>query len=172
MLEFPRFVQQLVHRERPMPAAHEWDRAERAPVVASLAHLEVAHVREFARIDSHARVRHARIAQYATALEFGDETIHLGRAEEEVDLGKVIEELLFVALDHAADGDDRLTGAVLLEATGFDQRIDGLFLRRIDEPAGIDDDDLGGRKIADVLSAASHEAREIALAVDGVLVAA
>src|SRR5687768_2293422 len=83
----------------------------------------------------------------------------------------MLEQLLLVPLHHAPDGDDRLAGAVLLETAGLNQRIDRLLLRRINEAAGVDDDDLGGPQIADVLGTAPDEAREVALAVDGILVA-
>ena len=77
-----------------------------------------------------------------------------------------------MALHHAPDGDDGLARAVFLQPAGLDQRVDGLFLGRVDEAAGVDDDDLGVGEIGDRLGASSDEAREIPLAVDGVLVAA
>ena len=48
-LEQLRFAHDLVERERAMLAAHERDRAERAAVVAPLAHLQVADVRQCRR---------------------------------------------------------------------------------------------------------------------------
>ena len=77
-----------------------------------------------------------------------------------------------MALDHASNGHDCLTGAILLESSGLDERVDGLFLRGVDEAARIHDDDLGGGEVADGLGAAADQAREVALAVDSVLVAA
>ena len=46
------------------------------------------------------------IAEKATLAQLADQLLHLGRAEEDVDLGQRIGELVLVALDHAADRDD------------------------------------------------------------------
>ena len=60
----------------------------------------------------------------------------------------------------------------VLQTAGLDHRVDRLLLGRVDEAAGVDDDDLGVARSLTVLGAASDELREVALAVDGVLVAA
>jgi hypothetical protein len=165
-------VHQLIEREGAMAAAHERDRAERAPVIAPLTDLEIANVRKVAGIEPHARVFHRRIAKHAAALELGHEAIHFRGAEKQVDFRQMLEQLLLVALDHTADGDDGLTRAILLEAAGLDQCVDRLLLGGINEAARVDDDDLSGREVTDGLGAASDQSREVALAVDGILVAA
>ena len=71
-----------------------------------------------------------------------------------------------------ADGDYRLAAALRLESRGLDHRVDRLFLRGIDEPAGVDDDHFRVGEIRGVFRGKIRELREVALAVDGVLVAA
>lgn len=129
-------------------------------------------MRQIAGVHANAGVGYGGVAEYAATLELGNQLVHLGGAEEEIDLGEMIEELLLVTLDHAPDGHHGLTRPVFLETSRLDQRIDGLFLRGIDEAAGIDDDDLRRREVADGLGAPSDEARKVALAIDSVLVAA
>ena len=105
-------------------------------------------------------------------LELGNEPVDFRRAEEEVDFGQRVDQLVLVALHHAADADDRLAAPVFLEPPGFDERVDRLLLRGVDEAARVDDDDVGVRHVRRVLGAAVGELRDVALAVDGVLVAA
>ena len=173
-LEQLRLAHDFVERERAVLAAHERDRAERAAVVAAFADLEVAHVRQVARVEAHARMRDERRLgiEHAAREQLGNEAVHLGRAEEEVDLGELARELGLVALDHASNGDDRLARAVGLAAPGVDDRVDRLLLRRVDEAAGVDDDHVGVIELGRELTAVIREQREIALAVDRVLVAA
>jgi hypothetical protein len=77
-----------------------------------------------------------------------------------------------VPLHHAPDGDERAAGAGRLQPAGFHDGVDGLALRRVDEAAGVDDDDLGVLEVRRVLDAAVDETRQVALGVDRVLVAA
>ena len=104
-------------------------------------------------------------------LELRNEAIHLGRAEEEVDLGQRVDQLVLVALHHAADADDRLAASLFLETAGFDERVDRFLLGGVDEAARVHDDDVGVGHVARVLGAAIGELRDVALAIDGVLVA-
>lgn len=60
-------------------------------------------------------------------------------AEHAVGLGKRLGELLAVALGHAADGDDGLGLAVILEIVGFQQGVYGVLFGGFDEAAGVDD---------------------------------
>ncbi len=155
-----------------MLAAHERDGAERASVIASFADLEIAHVWELAGIHPNAGVLHPRSADQAPRLERRNELAHLGRAEEEVHLGKLRLELRLVALDHAPHGHHCLTTTVGLASSRLDERLDRLLLRRVDEPARVDDDDVGVIERRRELGAVAEELREVALAVDGILVAA
>jgi hypothetical protein len=105
-------------------------------------------------------------------LELGKEAVDLGAAEEEVHLGEGVGELALVPLHHAADGDDGAALARFLVASRFDNRVDRLLLRRVDEAAGVDEDDVGVGQVGGVRRAAVGQLGEVALGVDGVLVAA
>ena len=142
-------------------------------MIAAFADLHVADVRQVAGVESHSGVQLlARLAQQSALVELRNEPLHLGGAEEEIDLGERVDQLLLVALDHAADGDDRLAAALRLESRGLDHRVDRLLLGGVDEAAGVDDDHFGVGEIRGVLGGIVGELREIPLAVDGVLVAA
>jgi hypothetical protein len=77
-----------------------------------------------------------------------------------------------MALHHAAHCDDRAAASLVLEPSRLDQGVDRLLLRRIDESAGVDDDHVGLGRLGRRHAAAISQLRQIALAVDGVLVAA
>src|ERR1041385_3981315 len=104
-----------------MLAAHEWNRAERAAVIAAFADLEVAHVRQSAGEHSHAGVhrRHIVGRQESALLELWNESIHFRRTEEEIDLGQRVDQLVLVPLDHTPDANDRFAASVFLEPTRF-----------------------------------------------------
>ena len=112
------------------------------------------------------------VVDQATVVQLGNQAVDLRRAEEEVDLGKGVRELLLVPLDHAPYADDGAAGARLLQTPRFDECVDGLLLRRVDESAGIDDDDVGRAEIGGEFRPAIRELRDVALAIDGVFVAA
>ena len=155
-----------------MLSAHQRNRAERAAVVASLADLEVAHGRRVAGIHAHPWMRCDGLADESLLAQSRHELVHLRRAEEEVDFGEHVGELVTMPLDHAPDGHHRGGGSIDLHASGFHDGVDRLALGRIDEAAGVHDDQLGGRGIGHQLGAVIDQLREIALRVDGVLVAA
>ena len=93
-------------------------------------------------------------------------------AEKEIDLGQRLDQLVLVALHHAADATTAWQRPVVLQPSRLDDRVDRLLLRRVDEAARVDDDHLGLGEVVGVLGAAIGELREVALGVDGVLVAA
>lgn len=73
--------------------------------------------------------------------------------EYRVGLGQRVGEFLAVALGHAADGDDGLRAAVTLEVVGLQEGVDGVLLGGFDEPAGVDDGDVGVGGVVDQLPA-------------------
>jgi hypothetical protein len=77
-----------------------------------------------------------------------------------------------VALDHASDGDDGLTLSVFLAVAGFDYRVDRFLLRRVDEAAGVHENDIGVVCVGGETRAAILELSDIPLRIDRVLVAA
>ena len=143
-------------------------------MIAAFADLEISNVRQLAGEAANARMRDGQVdaVEQAPLFQLGHETPHLGRAEEQVDFGQRVEQLRLVSLDHAADGDDRLAVAGALPGTGFDNRVDRLLLGRVDEPAGVDEDDVGVIGIGGIRGAAILEIGDVPLGVDGVLVAA
>ena len=175
-LEQLRLAHDVVERERAVLAAHQRDGAEGAAVVAALADLEVAHVRRVARVLAHAGMRVDRIADAARArASSGTSRSRLGRAEEEVHLGQRVLQLGLVALDHAAHRDHRAgTRRSSLQPAGLDDRVDRLLLGRVDEAAGVDEDRRRRREASSTVLArrGRRSSREVALGVDGVLVAA
>ncbi len=74
-----------------------------------------------------------------------EDGFELAGADDGVDLGDVLADLVAVALDEAA-GDDELLGAAavgLLVLDHLEDGVDGLLLGGVDEAAGVDDEDLG-----------------------------
>src|ERR1700681_2709725 len=91
-LEHLRLAHDFVERERAVPAAHQWDRAERAPVVAAFTYLHVANVRQIARVESHSGMQlAARRAQEPALIQLRNEPLHFRRAEEQVHFGQRID---------------------------------------------------------------------------------
>ncbi|CAM5733196.1 hypothetical protein SMICM304S_02975 [Streptomyces microflavus] len=79
-------------------------------------------------------------------------------SEDTVRLRQGLGEVLAVALGHAADGDDGLGAAVLLEIVGFEQGVDGVLLGGFDEPTGVDDCDIRVGGILDEVPAVRCQA--------------
>lgn len=81
-----------------------------------------------------------------TAVEDGLEAVGdvgvVVESEYAVRFGERFRELLAVPLRHAADGDDGLGSAVILQIVGFQQGVDGVLLGGFDEAAGVDDGDV------------------------------
>ena len=106
-LEELRLAHDVIERERAMPAAHERDRAERAAVVAAFADLEVADVRQVARVEPDAGMhQRRRVVEQSARRDFADQPVGFAGAEEEVDFGEGLAEFVGVAFDHAAHGGD------------------------------------------------------------------
>ncbi len=78
--------------------------------------------------------------------------------EDAVRFRQGLGEVLAVALGHAADGDDGLGAAVVLEIVGFEQGVDGVLLGGFDEPTGVDDCDIRVGGILDEVPAVRCQA--------------
>src|SRR5262245_35652774 len=107
-------------RERTMLAAHQRNRAERAPVIAPFTDLEVADVREVARINANPWMIDEWITDQPSLGQLRNQSIGFGCSEEEIHLGKRGRELVLVPLDEAADCDNSLTSAARLVSSGLD----------------------------------------------------
>jgi hypothetical protein len=77
-----------------------------------------------------------------------------------------------VALDQATDRDEATALTLHLHAGCFEDHLDRLLLRGIDEPTCVHQDDLGRRQVIHAASALPDQLTEHSLGVDGVLVAA
>src|SRR4051812_19668930 len=163
-LEELRLTNHIRQGERAMAPPHEWYRAEGAAVIAPLAHLEIPDVRETAREHTHTGMHRGYVVDQPALVELRDEPIHLRRAEKEIDFGKGVRQLLLVALHHAADADHGAAASGFLEPSRLDQRVDRFLLGRVDESAGVDDDDLGFVDVGRELRAIVRELSDVALA--------
>ena len=98
--------------------------------------------------------------------------MELGKPEQEVHLGQFPGQLAGVSLDETAHGYDGLHGTERLEFRRVEDRLDRFPLRGVDESTGIDEDDIGRRKIRSQHGAVAHELTDQPLRVDGRLVTA
>ena len=90
-------------------------------------------------------------------------------AQDRVGLRQLRGELLAVALGHAADrhdGPGACPGLGILEVRRLEQRVDGVLLGLLDEPAGVDDRDVGVRGVVDEVPALGAEPAGQLLGVD------
>ncbi len=119
-----------------------------------------------------ARVRGDRIVDQATLGQLGHEVMQVGEPEEEVDLGHFRLQFLLIALHEAADRHDGLDAALFLELRRAENRVDRFLLGRVDEAAGVDQDDVGASEVARDDGAVPHEVTHDPLGIDGRFVAA
>ena len=139
---------QLLHLPAAVMAAQLRNDAERAIVVTALGDLEIGIL--LRRRQDAARLVQ-RGADVVEALIFlpvqdllrrVDNVVIRARAEHTVDLRHLVHDLLLIALGQTA-GDENLPDTALLFERAHGQNVvDGLFLGRIDETAGVDDHQL------------------------------
>ena len=79
---------------------------------------------------------------FFNVLDSLDDLVDRADAENGIDLGKFLENRLAVALGHAARDDDALEAFVLLEPGNIENIVDSFLFCRLDEGAGVDDDDI------------------------------
>jgi hypothetical protein len=72
-----------------------------------------------------------------------DHAVQLGRPQDAVDLGNLLEHVGAVALGEAAGDDERPAGATAFELGQLEDGVHRLLARPIDEGAGVDDEALG-----------------------------
>ena len=106
------------------------------------------------------------------AFDRADDFRHVACPENGIDLGNLRAQLVAIALAQAAGDDQALAGARLLVLGELENRVDRLFLRRVDERARVHDQHVGlGRirrqRVAALLREAHHH-----LGIDEVLRAA
>ena len=76
-LEELRLTNHLVQRKRPVLAAHQWNGAEGASMIAPLAHLEIPDVRSVAGKEPHARMDGGHVVDETARLELRQQPVHL-----------------------------------------------------------------------------------------------
>ena len=161
-LEQLRLAHDVVERERAMLAAHQRNRAERAPVVASLADLEIAHVREpadelRARPDA-ARARRRRRAGRARSSSGTSRSISDAPRKRSTS-GSAASSSSLWRCTMQPTPTTALQRPAFLEAPRLDHRVDRFLLRRVDEAAGVDEHDVGLVEVARVRRAVVGELR-------------
>ena len=90
----------------------------------------------------HGRDRRAASREKALLGEPRDQVPHPRETEEDVHLGDLALEFRPVPLDHAPDRRDSPDPPLLLHRAGLENRLDRLLLRRLDESAGVDHDEI------------------------------
>ena len=94
-------------------------------------------------------------------------------AHERVDLGEKFRQLIAKALREAPGDDQPLTAMLhVAHGGGFEDRIDALFLRGVDERTGVDDDHIGSRSVVGHFNAILEEGAEHDFGIDEILGAA
>ena len=102
----------------------------------------------------------------------GEDVFEFAGADDGVDLGDVFLDFVAIALDEAS-GDDELLGfAMRLMAGHLEDGVDRFLLGRVDEGAGVDDQDVGGFGVAGDARAGVVEQAHHDFAVDEVFGAA
>ena len=170
-----RLLHQLFHGIGAVPAADLGDEAVGAVVAAAVGDLQIAVMQgrgEDARalplpprmhgVDPLARVR---------ALEGRKQGVGIGAADKHVPFREGGEQFADVFFGQAA-GDDQLFQLAAAAGVAFDDRIDRLFARLVEEGAGIDDEHLRfGNVCRDPASLGTDEAEQ-PLGIDAVFIAA
>ena len=168
---------EVVHRTALVPATDLRDDAEAAGVVAAFRDLEIGRP-PGARPDAG---RHAVRGQHVLRAAVDDGRVRERRldrvgdpeevsgANEHVDLGQRLLQVVGVALREAAGHDEPPSGPRRLHGGEVEDRVDRLLLGGPDEGAGVDDEHVGGVGVEHHLVAAARQHAEHDLAVHLVL---
>ncbi len=171
----------FLHRLRVMFAAHFGNCAERTQPVAAFGDFQK---REVPRRDPHAgcvgqRMRRGGVEDRPLFFESAQEPVgHLGDllatedADQVVDLRARIEQRLVLPLGEAARDDHAAKFAAAFEVEHLVDGGERFLPGRLDEPARVDDGEVGAARIVDQLVAVELQQAEHPLAVDQVLGAA
>ena len=172
-LEQLRLAHDLVERERAVLAAHERNRAERAAVIAPFADLEVAHVRQVAGEEAHAGMRSTgwssirpRASSSGSSRSISDEP----RKRSTSGSASTSSSLWRWTMQPTATTAWQRPSSFSAPASTI-ASIDSFFAASMKPHVLMTITSASPRSVG-VLGAAIGELREIALAVDGVLVAA
>ena len=167
--ESPRFGDDVVGGRAVQLALHLRDDAEGTRGVAAVGDFEV-RARPAAKRGLRDIERRLFERDGDDGLRIGADAVPVLGAEHGVDLRHLRTKLLAVECGQAA-GDDKLLASALLGGE-FENRVDRLLLRGVDEAAGIDDDDVGGGRLRHFKVGAIAEHAGDAFAIRDVLRAA
>ena len=98
----------------------------------------------------------------------GEDVFEFAGADDGVDFGDVLLDFVAIALDEASGDDEFLGFAMRLVPGHLEDGVDRLLLGRVDEGAGVDDQDVGGFGVADDARAGVVEQAHHDFAVDEV----
>ena len=119
-------------------------------MVAAFGNLDVGGVfrrRENSRrkivIQIRRKRRRARRIRSQLALDGGQDIFELAGSHQRIDFGNLLEDLIAIALNQASGHDQFFGHAEFFVFGHFQNRVDRFFLRRGDEAARIDDQDVG-----------------------------
>ncbi len=150
-LERGRLGDERLDRPAPLLPAHLRDRAERAGVVAALAHFQVRVAPPLREHSGSGLVVESRRERLVGEPRKGRQAggrfrraLELVQADEGVHLGDLRRELAPVLLHHAARDDDAVDLPPPLALHLLEDRVDRLFLGAVDEAARVDEDDSRG----------------------------
>ena len=153
-----------IDRARPELAAHQRDRAERAPAIAPFGDLQV-RPRRATETDAgaaaivashHAGSKRVPGSPHIVVIErtgrgprddLGDLRVR-GEIDERIDLGQRLGELVGRPRDQTAGQHETLAVPRVLELGEVEDLLDGLPPGGVDEAAGVDDDDVGPLGVA------------------------
>src|SRR5262249_36447936 len=88
-------------------------------------------------------------------------------ADDLIDAGDFLEQVLMLAFGQAAGDDDRADAALLLEGQHFADDTKRFLAGRLDEAAGVDDNDIGAVGVGDERVAVLGELAEHGFGIDG-----
>ena len=161
----------VIHRSAAKASANQRNGTESAAMVAALGNLHISRIDRRRQNTRRLRIvdnlilscQDDAVARQSLTHRLHD-TVPCTRADDGVGLGHVVQKLLMIAFPETACDDERATAARFLVLRHIEHRRDGFLLRRLDESACIDDDDLRfcriGRKFdAVVLQDAEHDFR-------------
>ena len=147
--QLPRLGYDVLHRAAAEPAADERDRTERAAVIAALRDFHIGGIvrrRPQARcicvVDGIVLARNHKAASLQRLLDNLHDAAPRPRSDDGVRLRDLVEELLTVSLTETSRHDETAAASRLLIIRHPEHGRNGFFLRRLNECAGIDDQDI------------------------------
>ena len=173
-----RFIEHIFHRAAAVLAAKRGDNAVGTVVIAPLGDAEVCVVGRCGAkagklVDgSMDAAKAARHTARHRPLDGGDDLGVASGAEDAVDFGHFLDNLILIALREAAGDEDLFDRSLLLPARGLQNRVDRLFFGAVDKAAGVDNDDLRVRRVIRERMSGVADERHHLLGVDEVFRAA